>query len=66
MAKALYGHVGTRGSADARLIDEIARLRARVRDLEAEVAALQALVTQDMDREVARLVSADLATAERA
>ena len=37
MAKAIYGHTG----ADARLAREVARLRARVRDLEAEVARLQ-------------------------
>lgn len=36
MAKALYGHVG----AESALAAEIARLRARVRDLEAEVARL--------------------------
>lgn len=36
MAKAIYGHTG----ADARLAAEIARLRARVRDLEAEVERL--------------------------
>lgn len=38
MAKAIYGHLdpGTRTAA------EVARLRARVRDLEAEVARLRA------------------------
>ncbi len=38
MAKAIYGHLdpGTRAAA------EVARLRARVRDLEAEVARLRA------------------------
>lgn len=36
MAKAIYGHTG----ADARLAAEVARLRARVRDLEAEVDRL--------------------------
>jgi hypothetical protein len=39
MAKAIYGHTG----ADARLAAEVARLRARVRDLEAEVARLNAV-----------------------
>ena len=39
MAKAIYGHTG----ADARLAVEIARLRARVRDLEAEVERLSAV-----------------------
>ncbi|MFM1965814.1 MAG: hypothetical protein RL134_1539 [Actinomycetota bacterium] len=38
MAKAIYGHTG----ADARLAVEVARLRVRVRDLEAEVARLAA------------------------
>ena len=38
MAKAIYGHTG----ADARLAAEIARLRLRVRDLEAEVERLRA------------------------
>lgn len=38
MPKAIYGHTG----ADARLAAEVARLRARVRDLEAEVGRLQA------------------------
>jgi hypothetical protein len=38
MAKAIYGHTG----ADARLAAEVARLRVRVRDLEAEVARLAA------------------------
>lgn len=40
MAKALFGHVGT--SPDRRLIDEVTRLRARVRALEFDVARLQA------------------------
>lgn len=39
MAKALLGHVG---GADLRLVDEVRRLRTRVRDLEAEVARLAA------------------------
>ncbi|BCJ31128.1 hypothetical protein AB0I55_17105 [Actinocatenispora sera] len=40
MAKALYGHVGH--APDRRLIDEVTRLRARVRALEFETARLQA------------------------
>lgn len=36
MAKAIYGHVG----ADARLAAEVARLRLRIRDLEAEIARM--------------------------
>jgi hypothetical protein len=39
MAKALLGHVG---AADLRLVDEVLRLRGRVRELEAEVASLRA------------------------
>ena len=38
MAKALIGHVG---GTDLRLVDEMRRLRQRVRDLEAELARLQ-------------------------
>jgi hypothetical protein len=40
MAKALYGHVGS--APDQRLLDEVARLRTRVRDLEIEVMRLRA------------------------
>lgn len=40
MAKALLGHVAT--NVDRRLLDEVTRLRTRVRDLEAEVARLRA------------------------
>jgi hypothetical protein len=45
MAKALYGHTGS----DPRLVAEVARLRIRVRDLEAEVARLQALADGEQD-----------------
>ena len=45
MAKAIYGHTG----ADARLAAEIARLRARVRDLEAEVERLSAVAVLSDD-----------------
>ncbi len=38
MAKALYGHLP---AADQRLLNEVARLRARVRDLEAHVERLE-------------------------
>ncbi len=38
MAKALFGHVG---AGDPRLVDEVCRLRTRVRDLEAELLRLQ-------------------------
>jgi len=40
MAKALLGHVAS--NVDRRLLDEVTRLRTRVRDLEAEVARLRA------------------------
>lgn len=39
MAKALLGHVG---GADLRLVDEVRRLRSRVRDLEVELARVTA------------------------
>ncbi len=39
MAKALLGHVG---GADLRLVDEVRRLKTRVRDLEAELARVTA------------------------
>jgi hypothetical protein len=39
MAKALLGHVGA--LPERRLIDEVTRLRSRVRDLEAELARLR-------------------------
>jgi cell division septum initiation protein DivIVA len=39
MARALLGHLPT--SADRHLIDENARLKARVRDLEAQLAELK-------------------------
>jgi len=40
MAKALYGHVSS--APDKRMLDEVTRLRARVRDLEIEVMRLRA------------------------
>lgn len=39
MAKALFGHVG---GADLRLVDEVRRLRGRVRELEGELARVTA------------------------
>jgi hypothetical protein len=47
MAKALYGHVSS--APDKRMLDEVTRLRARVRDLEIEVIRLSA----ENDRPVA-------------
>jgi hypothetical protein len=46
MARALLGHLPT--AADRHLVEEIARLRGRVRDLEAEIAELKA--SQQADR----------------
>jgi hypothetical protein len=40
MAKALFGHVGA--GPDVRVVSEMRRLRERVRDLEHEVARLEA------------------------
>ena len=40
MAKALFGHVGS--APDRRMLDEVTKLRARVRDLEFEVMRLRA------------------------
>ena len=40
MAKALFGHVGV--GPDVRVMSEMSRLRQRVRDLEHEVARLEA------------------------
>ena len=53
MGKAIYGHLG----ADARLATEVARLRARVRELEAEVERLHAAA--DLV-EIERLLADDL------
>ncbi len=53
MAKAIYGHLG----ADNRLAAEITRLRARVRDLEAEIERLRAA---EQLAEMERLLAADL------
>jgi hypothetical protein len=52
MAKALYGHVGS--APEQRLLDEVARLRTRVRDLEIEVMRLRA----ENDRLVADVADA--------
>jgi hypothetical protein len=53
MAKALYGHVGS--APDRRVLDEVNRLRARVRDLEIEVMRLRA----ENDRLVAAAADAE-------
>jgi hypothetical protein len=53
MAKALYGHVGS--APDKRMLDEVTRLRTRVRDLEIEVMRLRA----ENDRLVAVVADTD-------
>ena len=60
MAKAIYGH----GGADARLLAEVARLRARIRALEAEVAQLHALLAHEDDLRVDGLDPATLVAAD--
>lgn len=40
MAKALYGHIGQ--APNKRLLEEVVQLRARVRNLETELAELRA------------------------
>jgi len=54
MAKALYGHVGS--APDRRMLDEVTKLRTRVRDLEIEVMRLRA----ENDRLVAAVERDDL------
>lgn len=54
MAKALYGHVGN--APERRMLDEVTKLRARVRSLEFEVARLRA----DNDRLSAEVEREDL------
>jgi hypothetical protein len=54
MAKALYGHVGN--APDKRMLDEVTRLRARVRELEIEVMRLRA----ENDRLAADVASDEL------
>jgi hypothetical protein len=53
MAKALYGHVGS--APDKRMLDEVTRLRSRVRDLEFEVMRLRA----ENDRLIAVVADTD-------
>lgn len=53
MAKALYGHVGS--APDKRMLDEVTRLRSRVRDLEFEMMRLRA----ENDRLIAAVADTD-------
>jgi hypothetical protein len=58
MSKALYGHLG---GPDAALLAEVTRLRRRVGELEAQVAAYEA----DRSVEIVELHDADLDAALR-
>ena len=62
MARALLGHIST--AADRHLLEEVARLRGRVRDLETELAELKASheSVQLLD-ELHRMTSAESALA---
>ena len=53
MAKALYGHVGQ--APDRRMLDEVTKLRAKVRNLEFEVTRLRA----DNDRLITEVASSE-------
>ena len=54
MARALMGHVGTNG--DLALVYEVARLRRRVNELEAELAQLRKDTTKtELDLELHRI-----------
>ncbi|MDP9435859.1 MAG: hypothetical protein M3P93_11985 [Actinomycetota bacterium] len=57
MAKALYGHVGI--GNDVRMAAEVRRLRARVAELEREVAALRAAQTLSVTDDDIRLLTLD-------
>lgn len=45
MSKAIYGHLGP---SDALLVSEVTRLRRRVRELEEQLAAYEAMVPSDL------------------
>lgn len=56
MAKALYGHIGQ--APNKRLLEEVVQLRARVRNLETELAELRsrdAEIEHDQVEELMRL-----------
>ncbi|MEU5873716.1 MULTISPECIES: hypothetical protein [Glycomyces] len=56
MAKALYGHIGQ--APNKRLLEEVVQLRARVRNLETELAELRSRedeIEQDQVEELMRL-----------
>ena len=56
MARALLGHVGSPG--EQTLAYEVARLRRRVSELEAEVARLKQPRTTELDLELHRIAEA--------
>ena len=56
MARALLGHVGT--VSDQALIFELARLRRRVSELEAEIVQLRAEAPVALDLELHRIAEA--------
>ncbi len=57
MAKALFGHVGA--SHDLRLVTEVRRLRARVAELEAELASLRSTHDLSVTDDDLRLLTLD-------
>ena len=62
MARALLGHIST--AADRNLLEEVARLRSRVRSLEAELAEVRAShESVQLLNELHRMTSAESALA---
>jgi ABC-type phosphate transport system auxiliary subunit len=62
MARALLGHLST--TADRHLIEEVARLRGRVRELETELAELKAASESDqLLHELHRITTSESALA---
>jgi hypothetical protein len=54
MAKALYGHIGQ--APNKRLLEEVVQLRARVRNLESELAELRARESEAQHEEAEELM----------
>ena len=61
MARALLGYVGNSNDQALRL--EVARLRAKVNDLEAQIAELRAGTHAEIDLELHRIAEAEAALA---